>query len=222
MSDQEAPGNILTGPQDVDRRIDQLRDGLRPWQRALLRALCDGRRALSAGEWIVRAQRLAHNVLRVEEFVELRDSLLTAGVVAQRWPGSASYYATPLGRCVVSNLLEKPIHRRRRSRCGPVIPRSTAVAPGPPGTFIGLLIQSALSAARDVLGGVKRRVCWPRRRSSSGASRLPAARRVGRTVARQDTAAGTSAERATQDSGPRGRLPRCWRAVVAQCGRMAR
>jgi len=103
MIDQEATSNILTGPQDVDWRICQLRDGLTPWQRAHLRALSYAPGALSAGEWIVRAQRLAHNVMRVEEFVELRDSLLAAGVVADLWPQSGRYYATPLGRRVVTN-----------------------------------------------------------------------------------------------------------------------
>ena len=100
MSDQEAPSNILTGFQDVDRRICQLWDELTPWQRAFLRVLSDTPGVLSPAEWIVRAQRLAHNVMSIEAFVELRESLLVAGLVAGF--DQVRYWATPLGRCVAS------------------------------------------------------------------------------------------------------------------------
>ncbi len=99
MSDRRSPSNIVTGFQDVDRRICQLWDGLTPWQRAFLRVLGDTSGFLSPGEWIVRAQRLARNVMSIEAFVELRESLLAAGLVAGC--DQVQYRATPLGRCAV-------------------------------------------------------------------------------------------------------------------------
>ena len=104
MSHQEATRNISTGPGDPDmKRICLLRRRLPDEEHVLLRALSYLPSCLSAGAWIVDVQGLNQEVMRVDGFVELRESLLAAQLVAEEPPQSGRYRATPLGRCVAMN-----------------------------------------------------------------------------------------------------------------------
>ena len=100
MSDRKAP--VLAEPEDVDRRICQLRDALTNEEHVLLRALSYTPRALSCLEWFTDVKRLTQEDMTVRAFSEARDSRSAAELVGE---DPRPYCATPLGRCVAINLL---------------------------------------------------------------------------------------------------------------------
>jgi len=103
-------GHPIWNPDGDEKRVCQLTTGLTSEQHLVLKVLSEAPEPISAGAWIARTQFTnlvkvqfrTEEIMRVEQFVDLRESMLAEGLVAKDQSGR--YSATPLGRCVTLHL----------------------------------------------------------------------------------------------------------------------
>ena len=103
-------GHPIWNPDGDEKRVCQLTNALTPEQHLVLKVLSEAPEPISAGAWIARTQFTnlvkvqfrTEEIMCVEKFVELRESMLAEGLVAKDQSGR--YSATPLGRCVTLHL----------------------------------------------------------------------------------------------------------------------